>query len=146
MNNDLLSNVLGPQYSFSPEGGTKAAIKWEDEKLEANKQEYTHLHQVDYLTGKDNKPLSYAQIETIEQGFQWLKLRHPIYPDEVLMCMAKAEFGLKNVKPAEPPSNKKKKNPVRVFSIERKPCEVRFDMLPNKSEDTPTTIDNIIEQ
>lgn len=103
MDSSNLSSVLGPQFSFSPEGGTDEADAWQTEQLKANREEYTHYSKVDYLNGEDGQPLSFGQITTIDQMFQWLQTRHPTYPPEVVMCMARAQFTPAETKPEPRP-------------------------------------------
>jgi hypothetical protein len=128
MDSSNLSSVLGPQFSFSPEGGTDEADAWQTEQLKANREEYTHYSKVDYLNGEDGQPLSFGQITTIDQMFQWLQTRHPTYPPEVIMCMARAQFTPTETK-AEPrpkAESVKGRPPRPAFSIERKEVEVSF--------------------
>jgi len=148
MNNADLASALGPQFAYSPAGNTPQAEAWQDEQLADLRQEYTHFAKVDYLTGEDGVPLSFAQIKTVEQGFQWLKQRHPAFPNEVLMVMARTQFGDQGKPPttSQPPrarARAPKPDPV-PFSIERKAVEVRFDGLQinssgSSSEDDDTT-------
>ena len=145
MNNADLSSVLGAQFSFSPAGGTAQADAWQAEQLKQQRQEYTHFSKVDYLTGKDGVPLSYAQIQTVEQGYQWLQQRHPTFPNEVLMCMSRSQFG-PQPQPAPPkqppvPRARAPKPAPSTFSIEHKQVEVRFDGLELNSSPTSSEAD-----
>ena len=139
MNDSTLNDILGPQFSFAPEGGTDQADEWESIKMAEHRQQYTHFSEVDYLVGKDGNELSYAQIETVEQGFQWLQRRHPTYPNEVLMCMARAQFTPRPTEKQPLPQQPRAKA-KSVFSIDRPEngVEVRFDMAANKSESETT--------
>ena len=131
-------DFLGPAFKFAPPGDTNEAEEFCDKQLRELRQEYTSLDRVDYTVDSAAKvPLSFAQIQSVEQGFDWYRRHYPQYPQEVLMCMARAQFSpeaqakkaaeRKKAVPKPPPEPKPE--PPR-FSIERKPVEITFDDKP----------------
>ena len=155
MQEEKLADVLGPQFHFSPPGGTEAAAAWEHEQLVGLRQEYTDISKVDYNIGSTATPMSFAQISSVREGYEWYKRHYPLYPQEVLMCMARAQFGEEAVgerkrKPAAsaPVSRPQAKPPPARFSVVHKPVELRFDGSKdirgddNKDDDTSPSDDS----
>jgi len=93
MNNSEMADVLGEAFCFAPAHGTENHDEWEDDQMTDLRQHYTSRDQVDYEFGDSHIPLSFSQIKTVEEGYQWFKSRYLQYPNEVLWCMAKAQFG-----------------------------------------------------
>ena len=129
--------MLGANFHFAPPGGSEAADAWQDERLTDLRQEHTDLGTVDYNVGSTSTPLSFALIPKgdLAQGYAWYKRHYPTYPQEVLMTMARAQFGERpeaKKAPEKPPA--KAKPPPPTFSIVRTPMEVRFDDGENNPE------------
>ena len=95
MDNSEMADVLGEAFCFAPAHGTEKHDEWEDGQMTDLRQHYTSRDQVDYEFGESHIPLSFSQIKTVEEGYQWMKSRYLQYPNEVLWCMAKAQFGSK---------------------------------------------------
>ena len=76
MDNSEMSNVPGEAFCFAPAHGTENHDEWEDEQMKDLRQHYTSRDQVDYEFGDSHIPLSFSQIKTVEEGYQWMKSRY----------------------------------------------------------------------
>jgi hypothetical protein len=124
MDNSEMADVLGEAFCFAPAHGTETHDVWEDEQMKDLRQHYTSRDQVDYEFGDSHIPLSFSQIKTVEEGYQWMKSRYLQYPNEVLWCMAKAQFGSK-----ETPKRRVGATKVETKAVEEaaKPAEFSID-------------------
>ena len=133
MDNSEMADVLGEAFSFAPAHGTEPHDEWEDEQMKDLRQHYTSRDQVDYEFGDSHIPLSFSQIKTVEEGYQWMKSRYLQYPNEVLWCMAKAQFGTKETPRRRVGATKVETKVVeetentKGFSIDRSEQTVAFD-------------------
>ena len=84
---------------LAPPGGTPDADEFVKNEILMQEPETIPAASVDYQIGgpqEDNKlnpSLSYAQIQTEEEGVDWYRNHHPEYPDGVLRIMSRASFG-----------------------------------------------------
>tara|TARA_R110000796_G_scaffold78511_1_gene175064 strand:- start:316 stop:690 length:375 start_codon:yes stop_codon:yes gene_type:complete len=83
---------------------------------EAN-QEYTPIEKVDYYIDGDvnttpKMPLSFSKIKTIEQGIEFYSRNHPELNDDIIVMIARSQFGnlpIKNARISKGKENNKLK-------------------------------------
>jgi hypothetical protein len=72
----------------------KERATFEHQLLKEMAQEYTPLDCVDYFVDANGKvPLSFVQIKTVEEGYEWYQRHHPELLDDLVWAMARHQFG-----------------------------------------------------
>jgi hypothetical protein len=78
----------------------KERATFEHQLLKEMAQEYTPLDCVDYFVDANGKvPMSFAQIKTVEEGYEWYQRHHPELLDDLVWAMARHQFGGAEGKP-----------------------------------------------
>mgnify|MGYP006141628239 CR=1 FL=1 len=84
-------------YIFTPINSTSTdaeRAEFEYDLLKEINQDYTPLSLVDYFVDREGKvPISFSQVRTVEEGFEWYRRHHPELLDDLLWVMARHQFG-----------------------------------------------------
>jgi len=105
---------------------TETDPETEDELFRIVNQQYTDLRKVDYYVDEDCKiPISFTQIQNVEQGILWYEYYHPEIPDDIIPMLARFQFG--NLPPKHTRHTKKKKQITNILTFENKSTTINFN-------------------
>ena len=131
-NNEVLYVASDPKASYSLVADPdKGACEWVD----SSKIDYNYLPPTKHATLRNTVvehtglPLSYLQIDSVEQGTEWYKANSR-YPDLVCEMMAKYEWGDLRYKTKKEFKNMKKKRERKghapILGVRKGPIVVNF--------------------
>lgn len=99
----------------------------EPELIKMVNQEYTDLRKVDYFVDKDCKlPMSFTQIQNVEQGIEWYSYYHPEINDDIIPMLARHQFGEMPKKHTRHSKNKKRVK-EKGLNIVREKTTISFE-------------------